>query len=232
MRLWLALGVSVLWATALIAQDAGDASARISVSGEGTAAAVPDMATITLGVSAQNASAAEAMEEASASISDILARLDGLGLQPRDIQTSDLSLTPLWSNRASGSASPPRIEGFEASNRLTLRVRDLDTLGAVLEAAISDGANRLGGLSFGLRDPGPVLDAARRNAVADARRRAEVYAQAAGLTLGPVISMSEGGASAPRPQLAMEMARAADVPIAAGETAIRAQINVVYALLP
>ncbi|MDU8912880.1 SIMPL domain-containing protein [Aestuariicoccus sp. MJ-SS9] len=219
--------VWILSAGALYAQE--PAQPTLTVTGEGQAAAVPDMATITLGVTAQSENAAEAMDQTSEAVAAILERLDGLGLQPRDIQTSDVSLNPIWSRRMNND-TPPRIEGFEASNRLRLRVRDLEKLGVILEAALEDGANRLGGLSFGLRDPDPVMDEARAAAVADAQRRARVYAQAAGVTLGPVLRIHEGGEFFPVEAPMMEMARAADVPIATGETSLTARVTMVFAL--
>ena len=111
-------------------------------------------------------------------------------------------------------------------------MRDLDKLGTVLEAALEDGANRLGGLNFGLRDPEPLMDAARAAAVADAMRRARVFAQAAGLTLGPVLRMHESGGVMVPDMPMLEMARASDVPIATGETALTARVTMVFALQP
>jgi hypothetical protein len=186
------------------------------------------MATITLGVTAQAEQAADAMSQTSATGEQILARLTELGVAARDVQTSDLSLSPVWSNRQVEN-EPPRIEGFEATNRVTIRVRQLDSLGDVLGAVLEDGANQLGGLSFGLKNPEPLLDIARRDAVADAVARAEVYAEAAGLTLGPVLSINEGGTSAPRPEMMMTMRDAgSSVPVAAGETGITANVTMVF----
>lgn len=213
---------------AAMAQDGGAPQPRISVSGEGQVFAVPDMATITLGVSAQAKEAAAAMDETSAVTAAILDRLAAFEIDARDVQTSDLTLDPIWADRQS-SMDTPRINGFESSNRLTVAVRDLDQLGDVLGAVLSDGANRLSGLSFGMQDPAPLLAEARRAAVADAMARAQVYAEAAGLRLGPVLSISEGGVSYPRPEMALSM-RAEAVPVARGETGISATVNMVFAL--
>lgn len=213
----------LLWPMAVSAQE----TAHITVTGEGTATAVPDMAEITLGVVAQNATAAAAMAEASAVTQAIFDTLPRFGIAPSDVQTSDLSLAPLYDQRMSGEA--PRVTGYQAANRVTVRVRALDRLGPVLDAVLDSGANRMDGLRFSVSDPAPLLDRARRRAVEDARRRAETYAQAAGLTLGPVLSITEGGATfGPEPMF--EMARSSAVPIAAGETELRASVTMRFAL--
>ena len=214
-----------------LAQDLSQASApKLTVTGEGEAVAVPDMATVSLGVSAQNADAGTAMDEASKVAEAILARLDAMGIAARDRQTSDVGLQPIWNN-PTNSDNAPEITGYEASNRLTVRVRDLDQLGEVLGAVTEDGANRLSGLSFGLQDPDPVTEAARRDAVEDAMARAKVLAEAAGVTLGPVVSISEngGGGYAPSPMPMME-ARMSAAPVAAGESTINARVTMVFEL--
>lgn len=213
-----------LGVTAVSAETQG----RITVSGEGSVFAVPDMAVVSVGATAESETAKEAMDQTSGITSAILARLAEFDIAPRDIQTSDLSLNPVWSNRGQ-SDGRPRIEGYQASNRVTVRVRNLGQLGDVLDAVLKDGANRLGGLQFTLSDPDPVMDDARRLAVADARAKAELYADAAGVELGALISLSETGIRVPRPEM-MSMARAADaaVPVAEGETELRAGVTLVY----
>ncbi|MBY6004791.1 SIMPL domain-containing protein [Salipiger bermudensis] len=204
---------------------AQDSALKLTVTGEGEAVAVPDMATVSLGVSVENADPGTAMNEASEVAAAILARLDAMGIAARDRQTSDVGLQPIWSNYDSERAR--EITGYEASNRLTVRVRDLDQLGAVLGAVTEDGANRLSGLSFGLQDPDPVTEAARRDAVADAMERARVLAEAAGVTLGPVLSISESGGGYAPPMPMME-ARVASAPVAAGETTVGARVTMVF----
>ena len=200
---------------------------RITVTGEGEVATVPDMATISLGITAENAEAGAAMDEASRVAEALLARLDEMGIAARDRQSSDISLRPVWSGGNDGVERG--ISGFEAGNRLTVRVRDLDRLGEVLGAVLDDGANQLSGLTFGLQEPKPVMQDARRAAVADAMDKAKVLAEAAGVALGPVISIAEaGGGYAPAPM--MEMARASAVPVAAGETVISTQVTMVFEL--
>lgn len=205
-----------------------DTDRRITVSGEGSAFAVPDMAVLTLGATAEAKTAKAAMDETSGITAAILDQLAGFDIAPRDIQTSDLWLNPVWNNRNT-SQDRPQIVGYQASNRVTVRIRNLDILGTVLDAALTDGANRMGGLQFTVSDPKPLLNEARRNAVTDARERAELYADAAGVTLGALINLSENGVRMPRPEM-MSMARASDagVPVAEGETELRAGVTLVY----
>lgn len=200
----------------------------ITVTGEGRVDGAPDMATISLGVTTEGQTAAEAMRANSDELARVLANLETAGIAARDVQTSGLSLQPNWqSDSASGTS---RIVGYIASNMLTVRVRALDTLGGVLDAAVKDGANTLNGVEFGLADPRPALDEARKRAVADAKARAELLAAAAGVKLGGILSISEGGgARPPMPMYRMAAdAVAAAVPVAAGEVAMQADVTIVW----
>lgn len=205
---------------------------RMTLAGVGEVFIAPDMATISLGVSSLNEKASVAMQINSAAMNKIFAQLKKAGIEPRDIQTSQLSLNPRWERRASNN-KPPRIIGYEALNTVTVRVRDLGIVGAILDVLTQTGANRINHISFGIQKPRPHKDEARRLAVADARIKAELYAQAAGVELGQVIRISEnGGTTQPRPMARMEMASmAADaVPVAAGEMGLRATVTIVFAL--
>ncbi len=205
---------------------------QISVSGTGRVELAPDMATVRIGVTHQDEEAGVAMQMTSDAVAAMLGRVEELGIAARDVQTAGLSLNPVWRERPvePGQSGEMAISGYEASNLVTLRLRNLAQVGDVLGALISDGANRLDGLSFGLQDPQAAADAARRAAVADARRKAELYAGAAGVTLGAVTSLSETGGGG-RPMM-MEMAsmRADSVPVAAGEVGVTAQVQMVFAL--
>ncbi|MCE6950380.1 SIMPL domain-containing protein [Cereibacter sphaeroides] len=216
--------------TGLVLPAAAMAEApRITVTGEGTVAARPDMATISLGVTSEAATAAEAMARNTENLGRVLDRLRGAGIEDRDLQTSGLSLNPNWTQSEDGAA--PRITGYIASNMLTVRVRALDRLGAVLDQAVQDGANTLNGVSFGLADPEPALDEARKRAVARAQARARLLTEAAGVTLGPLVEISEGGGAFPPPMpMYREAAMAAPVPMAEGEIETSAQVTLVYEL--
>lgn len=218
-------------ALVVLAVTAGGSTAQgtISVVGTGEAVAPPDMATIRLGVTSEAREAAEAMRANAAAMTQVLARLTGAGIADRDMQTSELSLSPRWGRPEPGRDA--EVTGFVASNTLTVRVRDLDVLGPTLDAALGDGANTLGGLSFGISDAAALRDAARRAAVADAKRAAEVLAAAAGVTLGALQELSElGGANEPQPMARMEMSVADALPVAAGEATIRTTVRMVFAV--
>ncbi|SLN44085.1 26 kDa periplasmic immunogenic protein precursor [Roseivivax jejudonensis] len=200
---------------------------HVTVTGEGTASAVPDIALITLGVQIRADAPDAAMESASEAAGRILARMSEMGLADSDVQTTNLSLEPVYDRNGEPGASPePR--GFEARNMLTVRVRDLERLGDVLAAALDDGATSLGGLQFDLSEPKPLLDAARRAAVSDARAKAELLAETAGTALGEVLQIEEtGGGNQPMPMAEM---RASSVPVAAGESTVSTRVRIVYAL--
>ncbi len=203
----------------------------ITVTGTGTVEAVPDIATLSIGVTTQGETAAEALSANSAALDAVMARLTAAGIAAPDMQTSNLSLNPNWTGYESSSVTGPTIAGYVASNILTIRLRQLDGLGAVLDAAVADGANTLNGLTFGLADPKPALDEARKEAVADARARAELLATAAGVKLGRVISISEGVApSDPAPMFRAE-ASAAPVPVAGGEVGLSASVTIFYQIV-
>ena len=221
-------------AMAAAQSDSGDAGARLTLTAEGQVEAVPDMATITLGVAREGESAAEASAAMAEAADALLQALVGAGLAERDIRTSALTLAPRRAPRDSAGRAG-EITGYEASTTVTVRLRALDRLGAVLDTAIGSGANRMQGLALGLSDPQPLMDEARRRAVAEAARRAALYAEAAGLTLGPLLMLSETGAAEPRPFAAradMALAQSAAMPVAAGEITLTARVTVTYALGP
>lgn len=207
--------------------SADDQKRVITVIGQGEVSAEPDMATVTVGVTHQDRDAEEAMLRASRGAAQVLGQLQELGIEGRDMQTSTVSLSPVWSNRNS-STDPARITGFVANISVTMRVRDLPILGMVLDAVVSDGANQLGGIQFGFQDPDPLMEQARRAAVADGRAKATVLADAAGVELGSLQSLSEQGGVRPQPMMMEMAARDASVPIAAGELNLNASVSMVY----
>ncbi|MEM9124519.1 MAG: SIMPL domain-containing protein [Pseudomonadota bacterium] len=214
---------------------AGTASAedrRISVNATGTVQVAPDMATITLGVTNENTEASAAMQATSDAVSQVLARLNEMGVEDRDVQTRDVSLSPVWSDRNLQSGQKAEITGFVASNRVFVRVRDLAQLGQILDAVIQDGANDFGGLNFGIQDPEPVEAQARAKAVEDAQAKADQLAQAAGITLGPVQSIVEqSGSVRPMAEMrAINMSDASAVPVAGGEISVSVNVSMEFAI--
>jgi len=202
---------------------------QISVTGEGRVEAAPDMATITLGVTHEAPEARAAMRATSEGVAKVLDRLRGMGIEARDLQTRELSLNPVWSDRTASGGEGRRITGFVASNTVLVRVRDLPALGGILDAVIVGGANDFNGLRFGVQDPDPLVDEARRRAVADAMARAKLLADAAGVELGAVVTINDQGGGRPMPMAEMAMrASAAGAPVAAGELSITATVSMVF----
>ena len=204
----------------------------IQVVGEGRSVAAPDLARISLGVSHQAKTAGEAMDAMSAGTEAVLARLGTEGINQADIQTGQLMLEPAYNyNTPDGN---PEMVGFIATQMLDVQVREIAQLGEVLDAVVTDGANRVNGVSFDVADPQAATDDARRDAVADARRRAELYADAASVGLGDLVSISESTVYAP--PMPMYDARggagaeAASVPIAPGQLSLTTTVTVTYAI--
>lgn len=205
----------------------GAAPRTISVTGTGTVEAAPDMATLMIGVTTQGDTAAAALAANTTATDAVIARLTASGIEARDMQTSNLSINPNWTGYDSSS---PRISGYVASNMLTVRVRKLDSTGAVLDAAVADGANTLNGLTFGLADPEPAYNEARKEAVADARAKAELLAAAAGVSLGQVLSIADGGAMTDPAPMYRDAVSAAPVPVVGGELGLVATVTLTFAI--
>jgi uncharacterized protein YggE len=205
--------------------------ATVTVSGAGTVAAPPDMAEITTGVTTQAPTAAQALAANSQAMEKLLQSLGGLGVAARDVQTTNISVSPVRrQGRNEGRA--PEIVGYEVSNQVRVKVRDLSRLGRVLDQQVEQGANSVYGIRFGLVDPAPLLDEARKRAMADARHRADLYATAASLKVGRVIAVQEAGAASPRPEMAARAMMSGAVPVAPGEQEIQASVSVTFSLEP
>jgi len=202
----------------------------VTVSGLGTVTAAPDMAEITIGVVTQALAAAQALAANSLAAERLLQGLGGLGIAGRDVQTTNISVSPL--RRPGKDGQPPEITGYEVSNQVRVRVRELARLGRVLDQQVGQGANLVHGIRFGLQEPAPRLDEARKLAMADARRKAELYAVAAALKLGRVVAVHEAGAASPRPEMAPRAMISAAVPVAPGEQEIQASLTVTFTLEP
>jgi len=212
------------------AGDAQLANRTIIVTGSGEAAAAPDMAFLNLGVEAEGATAAEALRKNSTQMEATLKALRDAGVDKKDIQTSNLNVGARYDY--SRDNAPPRIIGYQATNTVTAKLRNLDKAGAIIDKAISVGANRLDSISFGFTDPKPLMNEARKAAVADARARAALYATAADVKLGPVMQISDAFAPIPGPmpvaRMAMSEAKAA--PIEIGESAMSANVTIIFAI--
>ena len=225
-----ALAIMVLVAASAAAHE--EPERRLVVGGTGEARARPDLAVISAGVVAQADTAGAALAENTRAMNAVRQQLSASGLADEDVQTSQFSVMPLYEQRRPDpeTIEPPRIIGYQVSNQVTARVRELDRLGAVLDALVSAGANSIDGPSFEIADPEPLLQQARDAAVADALAKASRYAAAAGVELGKIVSIEEGDFYAPpRPMMRAE-AMASAVPIAPGQTELSANVTITFVL--
>jgi uncharacterized protein YggE len=200
----------------------------ISVVGSGEVAAKPDMAEIQLGVTTQAQTAAEALKANSEAMSRLLKALAARGVAEKDVQTTNLSVAPQYRHEPPGREAV--VSGYMASNQVKVKVRQLDSLGAVVDEAVGQGANQVHGIQFRSSAEKPLMDQARRDAVEDAKRRAELYAAAAGVKVGKVITIQEQGGRFPQPQMTMLRGAAMSAPVAAGELEFEASVSVTYAI--
>jgi uncharacterized protein len=209
----------------------------LSVSGEGIVRARPDVAVITLGVVSEAANARDALSANNQSMTGILDALRAEGLDPRDLQTSGFSVDPVYSQppRDYDGSTPftPEIVGYRVGNNISVRVRELGQVGAILDKVVTLGANSISGPSFTVSDPKPLEDQARRAALRDALRKGELYAEVAELELGAIFRIEEGFVTPPQPMAAPAMrmeAQDAKVPIEGGELTFQAQVSVSWSL--
>lgn len=202
----------------------------ISLNGHGEVKSKPDMAIVNVGVMSQAQTAREALTENTKAMQKIFAALKGAGIEGKDIQTSNFSVNPRY-QYDQNNQKPPVVVGYDVSNMVSVSVRKLDTLGAVLDTMVSEGSNQINGVGFAIADDEKLRDEARKLAVADAKRKAELYAATMGLALGQVMSVSEGNFQPPQPVFygkAVRQDSAGSVPIAEGEQTVAADVNITW----
>lgn len=238
------LSRALLCAAALIAglvpafaQEVPTAPRRpvLTVTGEGVARAVPDMASVSTGVVNEAKTAREALDANTQAVAAMVAAIKETGFESRDIATSGFSVQPRYAPPKKDSADAPQINGYEVRNMVTVRVRDLARLGDLLDKVVTNGANQIGGIAFDIAEPAKLEEAARVAAVKDARAQAQALADAAGLRLVRVLAITSNGTSMPpmpRMMAAPAMMKAEAVPVEAGESEIRASVNVIYEIEP
>jgi len=205
----------------------GQAGRSLSISGQGDVRAAPDTVTLSAGVTGEGPTAAGALSANAARMQSVFAALKEIGVGDKDIQTANFSVSPQMAN---GNNQPPHVTAYQVSNQLQLRLDDVAKLGPALDALVTAGTNQMNGIDFAIKDPAPLLAQARADAVRDARAKAETYTKAAGVSLGPILSISVNGGQGPRPvYMALPMVRAAKaVPVAAGEESITAEVSIVW----
>jgi uncharacterized protein len=222
------LAAVALFATPALADS--DVPPAISVTGEAKISVAPDLAQIDAGVTSEAKTAREASEANNAAMTKVLQALKG-NVDDKDVQTSRLSLQPQYAQPASSRPAPSAIVGYRASNRVTIKLHDVTKVANVVDTLVGAGANEIGGINFTVSQASKLLDDAREKAVADARRKAEIYAKAAGVTLGAPLSISEEGAPAvPMFRAKMAPMAAASVPVAQGEETLSVSVSVIWAI--
>jgi uncharacterized protein len=200
----------------------------VVVIGEGSVSLAPDYARIGSGVTTRAKTAREAADANAKAMAAIMAMLVGAGIEQKDIQTSRFSVHPIYESHPPNNEQ--RLTGFGVSNQINVTIRQLDKVGDILDRLVTTGATDVGSVEFLHSDVSKALDQARVAAVADARRKAELYAHAAGLNLGSVTWITEDSGYAPPMPMAMRTlaAPAASVPIAAGEDTLHVRITVSF----
>ena len=206
----------------------------MSVTGEGAASAVPDTAILNLGVMKSAPTAHEALDQANTAMSNAIDGFKKSGIAATDLQTSGFSVSPQL-DYSDGNGKPPKLTGYQVSNTLMVKVRDISKLGTLLDNAITGGLNSAAGLSFMNSNENALMAEARKSAVKDALAKAKDLAEAAGLGVGAVVSIAEDSvAPAPGPVMRMTMAKVEDaaVPVEAGQNEYRAHVSVTVELVP
>ncbi len=217
-------------------------NAVLTVAAEGRSAHRPDLAVFTAGVTSSGKSAGEALAANASDMSRVIAALKRAGIADKDVQTSNLSLNPVYADMSRQPASPleqqvPRIIGYQVSNQVTVKQRNLADFGKTIDTLVSAGANQVNGPSFQMDEPDGALDEARVEAMKKARERAGLYARAAGLKVVRILSISESGGYVPQPPVMYARAMMADgagapTPVAAGEVSMNANVTVLFELAP
>lgn len=210
---------------------APDGGTLLSVSAQAEASRAPDVATLSTGVVTQAADANAALRANAEQMQKVMAAVRAAGIAERDVQTSGINVNPQYRYAEN---QPPVITGYQASNTVSLKVRDIARLGDVLGALVASGANQVNGPSFEIDEPEAVYDEARRAALEKARTRADMYAKSLGLKVRRIVSISEGGGFQPQPMMMMRAAKAMDAsessPVSPGQSTLSASLDVVFEL--
>ena len=206
---------------------------RLDVSATGEVTRVPDVAIISAGVVTRAPTASAAIEQNAARMERVRAALKRAGIEDRDIQTSSINLNPEY-NYANNQ--PPRLTGYQASNMVSIRFRDIKNSGKILDALVAEGSNQINGPSLTIDKPESALDEARAKAIANGRARADLYARALGMRVVRLLSVSEGGGYHIPPPMPMvgyaraEMAQDASSKIDPGEQKLQVSVSMSFEL--
>ncbi|MEQ1716244.1 MAG: SIMPL domain-containing protein [Hyphomicrobium sp.] len=225
-----ALALGLLSAPAAAEDKAMDRT--VTVSASGSVSATPDEASIQTGVTSEAKTARDAMAKNSDGMRKIIGELKAKGIEAKDIQTTQFNIEPVYVYPKEGA--PPVVTGYRAHNMVSVRVRNLDKLGEVLDQLVTTGANQLNGISFDVSKAETLKDEARKDAIANALRRAKLYAQAAGAEVGEIVQIAEDvHVSGPRPVMYAK-ARAGmaeqSAPVERGEVDLEARVTATWRL--
>jgi uncharacterized protein len=226
---------SILLATLLAANpvlaDEVKMSRIISLSGHGEVRAVPDMAAISMGIMSSAETARAALDANTKAMTELMANLKAANIEDKDITTANFSVNPRLDYGQNGG-QVPKLVGYDVTNQVTVIIQKIDGLGALLDKAVSSGSNQINGISFSVSNPDAAMDEARKLAVKDAMHKAQIYADAASINLGNIMSISEGGGMTEPPVMfnrAKTMAAdSAPVPIAQGSQVISVDVNITW----
>ncbi len=232
-----ALGLAA--APRAIAQETGNHNSiqpetTLNISAEASVEAEPDIAMLSGGVTTERASAKEALAANSEAMNGLFRAFEKAGIAKKDIQTSTFSLQPRYEYPNNNNKREQReLVGYTASNQVSVKVRDISKTGSIIDAMASQGGNTFNGVSFAVEEPKALQDEARRKAMADALDRANLYAQAAGYSIGRIVTIDESGGYSPQPQMASMRMMASDesTPISGGEVSYSASVNVMFELV-
>jgi uncharacterized protein YggE len=228
-------GMIALPQIAAAQQEQAHRPATINVAGLGVSTITPDMATMSFAVVKQAENASQALSDNSKALSEVINALKETGIEDRDLQTSSFSIQPIYRQfePKDGVYPTPEITGYQVSNGVTIRVRDLSKLGSVIDTSVKLGINQGGEITFSNDDTSKVTEDARKKAVQDAMAKAKTLAETAGVKLGRVLEISENQSrphAQPIAYAAMAKVQAESAPIAAGENAYNVTVNVTFAI--
>ncbi|AKH99513.1 hypothetical protein IMCC20628_00792 [Hoeflea sp. IMCC20628] len=235
-----ALAATMLTVPALADETRPPQPGVISVVGEGSASIAPDMAVVSLTVLREAETARQALDANNEAMAQVLTAMKEEGIAERDLQTGAFSIQPRWfypPNRNDGQAEEPRITGYTVNNTLTLRIRDLSRLGAILDTSVTLGVNQGGDVAFTNDDQDTVRDAARLDAIAKAKAKATAMTEALGVGLGRISQISENSYATPpmpmaRAEMAMMSAKSdSSVPVASGENEYRVSVSITWEII-
>ena len=202
----------------------------LSLSATGAVKTMPDKVDIATGVTTEGQTAGDALDKNTEAMAKVVAGLKDAGIAPKDIQTANFSISPIYERQKEGQAA--FITGYRVTNSVHIIVHNTAKLGDILDTAVSLGANQIGSISFGMSDSEALKDEARKQAMRNAIANAKLYAEAAGVELGPVLSITEeeGGYIPRYAEAAAPRAMAKAVPIEAGTATVQVKIRVTWEL--